>query len=116
MVSAEEAAPICTSPESAEDMSQGAPINEHSLELEGPRARTLRWFQRALSALDPLAHTPLGQECLEESIGSGGDVHGVVDVPSPDGPGSVSKTLRTMRAYAGPGLLIAVGYMDPGNW
>ncbi len=23
---------------------------------------------------------------------------------------------RTLAAYAGPGLLIAVGYMDPGNW
>lgn len=24
--------------------------------------------------------------------------------------------LRTFLAYAGPGLLVAVGYMDPGNW
>ena len=24
--------------------------------------------------------------------------------------------LRTLLAYAGPGLMVAVGYMDPGNW
>src|SRR5262245_5613931 len=23
---------------------------------------------------------------------------------------------RTFLAYAGPGLMVAVGYMDPGNW
>ena len=27
-----------------------------------------------------------------------------------------TKTWRKFLAYAGPGLMIAVGYMDPGNW
>src|SRR5260370_26310434 len=27
-----------------------------------------------------------------------------------------TSTWRKMRAFAGPGYLIAVGYMDPGNW
>ena len=29
---------------------------------------------------------------------------------------SLSAALRTLWAYAGPGLLVSVGYMDPGNW
>ncbi|MBN8823649.1 MULTISPECIES: Nramp family divalent metal transporter [unclassified Spirosoma] len=38
------------------------------------------------------------------------DVHGSVHVPVGRG------FFRTLRAYAGPGLMVAVGYMDPGNW
>src|SRR5437660_6202419 len=30
-------------------------------------------------------------------------------------PGSAS-FLRKLLAFAGPGFLVAVGYMDPGNW
>jgi manganese transport protein len=37
------------------------------------------------------------------------DVHGSVAVPSRPG-------LRRMIAFLGPGYLVAVGYMDPGNW
>lgn len=37
------------------------------------------------------------------------DVHGTVAVPA-DG------FVRTFFAFAGPGYLVAVGYMDPGNW
>lgn len=38
-----------------------------------------------------------------------------------DGKGSVhvpknSGFFKTLMAYAGPGLMVAVGYMDPGNW
>ncbi len=33
-------------------------------------------------------------------------------IPIPKGKGF----WRTLLAYAGPGLMIAVGYMDPGNW
>ena len=40
-------------------------------------------------------------------------VHRSVAVPA-DAPG-VSRT-RQMLAFAGPGFLVAVGYMDPGNW
>ena len=33
-------------------------------------------------------------------------------IPIPRGVGA----LRKFLAFAGPGFLIAVGYMDPGNW
>jgi manganese transport protein len=38
------------------------------------------------------------------------DVHGSVKVPVGAG------FFKTLRAYLGPGLMVAVGYMDPGNW
>ena len=38
-------------------------------------------------------------------------IHGSVPVPH-DGAGF----WRTWRAFAGPALLVSVGYMDPGNW
>ncbi|QJD79095.1 Nramp family divalent metal transporter [Spirosoma rhododendri] len=38
------------------------------------------------------------------------DVHSSVSVPHNAG------FFRTLMAYAGPGLMVAVGYMDPGNW
>ncbi len=31
-------------------------------------------------------------------------------------PGADAGTWRKMAAFAGPGYLVAVGYMDPGNW
>ena len=39
------------------------------------------------------------------------DVHGSVDTPS-----AHAGFLRQYRAFAGPALLVSVGYMDPGNW
>ncbi|MFD1318712.1 Nramp family divalent metal transporter [Loigolactobacillus zhaoyuanensis] len=38
------------------------------------------------------------------------EVNGSVDVPENAG------YWRTLMAFAGPGALVAVGYMDPGNW
>ena len=38
------------------------------------------------------------------------EVHASVRIPKN------TKTWRKFLAYAGPGLMIAVGYMDPGNW
>src|SRR4051812_6586212 len=38
------------------------------------------------------------------------EVHGSIAVP--EGAGF----WRKMLAFAGPGYLVAVGYMDPGNW
>ncbi|WP_460946205.1 Nramp family divalent metal transporter [Spirosoma daeguense] len=38
------------------------------------------------------------------------DVHGSVHVPKNSG------FFKTLMAYFGPGLMVAVGYMDPGNW
>src|SRR3954471_8273954 len=46
---------------------------------------------------------PLGMPSLPE-------VHSSVPVPHPAG------FWRTLLAFAGPGLMVAVGYMDPGNW
>ena len=38
------------------------------------------------------------------------EVHGTVEVPHGAG------FWRKLFAFAGPGYLVAVGYMDPGNW
>jgi manganese transport protein len=38
------------------------------------------------------------------------EVHGTIRVPRTGGP------FRRFLAFAGPGYLVAVGYMDPGNW
>src|SRR6478735_4472995 len=38
------------------------------------------------------------------------EVHGSVPIPHTAG------FWRKMMAFAGPGYLVAVGYMDPGNW
>src|SRR5256885_9635763 len=38
------------------------------------------------------------------------EVHGTVPIPLTGGP------WKKMLAFAGPGYLVAVGYMDPGNW
>src|SRR3954468_4251503 len=37
------------------------------------------------------------------------EVHGTIPVPT-------GSFWRKMFAFAGPGFLVAVGYMDPGNW
>jgi len=38
-------------------------------------------------------------------------IHGTIPVPGPD-----AGFWRQWRAFAGPALLVSVGYMDPGNW
>src|SRR5438046_6288853 len=38
------------------------------------------------------------------------EVHGSIAIPQGAG------FLRKLLAFAGPGYLVAVGYMDPGNW
>src|SRR5690349_7928358 len=47
---------------------------------------------------------------LRRTLPSLPEVHGTVAVPHRSG------FWRTLLAYAGPGLMVAVGYMDPGNW
>jgi manganese transport protein len=39
------------------------------------------------------------------------EVHGSIPVPP-----TKASFLRKMAAFAGPGFMVAVGYMDPGNW
>ncbi|GAB3769783.1 Nramp family divalent metal transporter [Spirosoma horti] len=46
----------------------------------------------------------------ENKANSLADVHSSVQIPVGGG------FFKTLRAYAGPGLMVAVGYMDPGNW
>lgn len=46
----------------------------------------------------------------ERSAASLAEVHGSVKIPQNAG------FWRTLLAYVGPGLLVSVGYMDPGNW
>src|SRR5512139_1492473 len=48
-------------------------------------------------------HIPDGEVSLP-------DAHGTVAVPAGAG------FWRKLFAFAGPGYLVAVGYMDPGNW
>jgi manganese transport protein len=38
------------------------------------------------------------------------EVHGSIPIPK------TASFWRKMLAFAGPGALVAVGYMDPGNW
>ncbi|GHO46142.1 Nramp family divalent metal transporter [Ktedonospora formicarum] len=45
------------------------------------------------------------------SLPSLAEVHRTITVPSKD-----KGFWRTLLAYLGPGLMVAVGYMDPGNW
>jgi manganese transport protein len=47
---------------------------------------------------------------VTEGMPSLPEVHSSLPIPS--GPNS----LRKLVAFAGPGFLVAVGYMDPGNW
>ena len=45
------------------------------------------------------------------------DARSLADVnASVETPGRHASVLQKYRAFAGPGLLISVGYMDPGNW
>jgi len=54
--------------------------------------------------------TPTGGWRSAQTEPSLPEVHGTVAVPSGVG------FWRKMLAFAGPGYLVAVGYMDPGNW
>ena len=47
---------------------------------------------------------------VTEGMPSLPEVHSSLPVPS--GP----QFVRKLIAFAGPGFLVAVGYMDPGNW
>lgn len=58
-------------------------------------------------------HTPAVTEQgwrLERGLPSLHEVHASVAVPKN------ANFLRTLLAFAGPGMMVAVGYMDPGNW
>src|SRR3989344_4219865 len=48
---------------------------------------------------------------IDEESKSLSEVHSSVNVPPPSG-----SFIRKLLAFSGPGYLVAVGYMDPGNW
>ncbi len=58
--------------------------------------------------MPPAAHPGWRQERGTPSLS---EVFATVAVPGPD-----ASWWRRMRAFIGPGMLVAVGYMDPGNW
>jgi len=58
----------------------------------------------AAASATPITPAPLGTVSLEE-------LHRTVPVPGP-----TASFWRQYRAFAGPALLVSVGYMDPGNW
>jgi manganese transport protein len=60
--------------------------------------------------LPPLSQPADGGWRRPRTIASLPEVFGTVKVPTG------GRTWRRMLAFAGPGLMVAVGYMDPGNW
>ena len=58
---------------------------------------------KPVTTADPAWRKPAGQASLSE-------VHRSVVVPV------TASFWRKLLAFSGPGFLIAVGYMDPGNW
>ncbi|MGA1800846.1 Nramp family divalent metal transporter [Rhizobium sp. HT1-10] len=60
-----------------------------------------------MDAIKPKPAAGWRQDSLDLSLA---DVHGSVNTHNG------GSKLRRMMAFAGPGYLVAVGYMDPGNW
>ena len=79
-------------------------------QLEAPLGQPLPIpASEPVAAPAPTTANPNGWR-LERSANSLPEVFGTVAVPKDAG------FWRTFLAYAGPGLMVAVGYMDPGNW
>lgn len=57
-----------------------------------------------------VTNTPVKGWRQREGANSLAEVHGSVRVPKDAG------FFKTLMAYVGPGMMVAVGYMDPGNW
>jgi len=78
-----------------------------------------RAWAQLCSALNPLNDRAYeGYSALDDA--SIPELNASVAVPvarrPEQGRRSLRAALRTLWAYAGPGLLVSVGYMDPGNW
>ncbi len=63
-------------------------------------------------AITPETVAPQGESGWRKERGTASlsEVHGSIKIPTNAG------FWRTLLAYVGPGLLVSVGYMDPGNW
>ncbi len=62
--------------------------------------------------INPETVVPKEEEGWRKARGTASlsEVHGSIKIPTNAG------FWRTLLAYVGPGLLVSVGYMDPGNW
>src|SRR5215468_9446072 len=60
--------------------------------------------------MEPLPHSHEPGWRLRRGMPSLPEVFGTIAVPQNQG------FWRTLLAFVGPGLMVSVGYMDPGNW
>src|SRR5690349_21590240 len=80
-------------------------IQNRHVEQEKLLSRPLN--AEATESEPPRRHLPWRRTGTEESLP---EVHRSIPVPDQ------APVWRKMLAFAGPGFLVAVGYMDPGNW
>lgn len=59
------------------------------------------------------AYSAIVDEEAEAPLHSLSEFYGTVYVPHPD---QNAPWYKTLFSFVGPGLMVAVGYMDPGNW
>jgi len=64
-------------------------------------------MERAVEVNEKFSKPAWRQERHARSLG---EVHASIDIPR------TASFLKKFLAFAGPGFLVAVGYMDPGNW
>jgi hypothetical protein len=76
-------------------------------ELRGEPAQNIDIQSNMKSNPNTLNTGPWRRQAGEVSLP---EVHGSIRVPK------TASFWRKMLAFAGPGALVAVGYMDPGNW
>jgi manganese transport protein len=69
------------------------------------RSNYFQLSSEIISETTPIWNNPLKESSLPE-------YHGAVQVPSGEG----ISWFQVLYSYIGPGALVAVGYMDPGNW
>src|SRR5438445_8332819 len=72
--------------------------------MDGPQNPTSQPPPLGYASAAPVLSEGEGHKSLE-------GMHGSIDVPK-----HTAGFWRQYRAFAGPALLVSVGYMDPGNW
>jgi len=63
-----------------------------------------------------LGHKPFSLGRAAAGSASLPEVHRTIDVPRVASGGGGRAHVKRLLAFAGPGYMVAVGYMDPGNW
>ena len=100
-VSSAEKLPSCSS------SSSSAALPQHN---QLPQPSCLSFF----SICNPsLAYSTILDEEAEAPLHSLSEFYGTIFVPEHD---PNSPWYKTLLSFVGPGLMVAVGYMDPGNW